>query len=211
MLELSEQVMPRSSVKIEARNAGIAACVVVLSFLALPSQAQQGPFAGLAGSWAGSGTIGMSNGTRERIRCRASYAVSGGGSSLQLSLRCASDSYRFELNSNVRYAAGDISGNWSEATRGVGGSLSGNASMSDIRARVEGPGFARRPPIGLAPRVEWRHHRSCDYTQPRRRGARPIWKKLTKTGIAADSYSITRPAGLAWRLAGLPPILALPK
>jgi hypothetical protein len=142
MLQLSEQVMPRSSVKIEARNAGIAACVVVFSFLALPSQAQQGPFAGLAGSWAGSGTIAMSNGTRERIRCRAVYAVSGGGSSLQLSLRCASDSYRFELNSNVRYAAGDISGNWSEATRGVGGSLSGIASLSDIRARVEGPGFA---------------------------------------------------------------------
>ena len=142
MLQLSEQVMPRSTVKIEARNAGIAASAVVLAFLASPSQAQQGPFVGLAGSWAGSGTIGMSNGTRERIRCRASYAVSGRGSSLQQSLRCASDSYRFELSSDVRYAAGDISGNWSEATRGIGGSLSGIASMSDIRARVEGPGFA---------------------------------------------------------------------
>jgi hypothetical protein len=134
--------MPMSAVKIAARNARKAACVVVLSFLALPSQAQQRPFAGLAGSWAGSGTIGMSNGTRERIRCRASYAVSVGGSSLQLSLRCASDSYRFELSSDVRYAAGDIYGNWREATRGVGGSLSGIASASDIRARVEGLGFA---------------------------------------------------------------------
>src|SRR5215217_4710332 len=122
--------MSRSAVKIAASNTGIAACVVVLSFLALPSQAQQRPFAGLAGSWAGSGTIGTSNGTRERIRCRASYAVSVGGSNLQLSLRCASDSYRFELNSDVRYAAGEISGNWSEVTRGIGGSLSGIASTS---------------------------------------------------------------------------------
>src|SRR4051812_14815039 len=122
--------MPRSAVKIAACNAGKAACVVVLSFLALPSQAEQRPFAGLAGSWAGSGTIGTSNGTRERIRCRASYAVNVGGSTLQLSLRCASDSYRFELNSDVRYAAGDISGNWSEATRGIAGSIYGTASTS---------------------------------------------------------------------------------
>ena len=60
--------MSRPPVKIGARKAGIAACAVALSLLASSSQAQTGPFAGLAGSWAGSGTIGMSNGTRERIR-----------------------------------------------------------------------------------------------------------------------------------------------
>jgi hypothetical protein len=134
--------MLNPSIKIGARKAGVAACAVALSLLAAPSQAQPGPFAGLAGSWAGSGTIAMSDGTRERIRCRASYAVDGGGSRLQQSLRCASDSYRFQLGSDVRYAGGGISGSWSEATRGVGGSLSGTARGSDIRARAEGPGFA---------------------------------------------------------------------
>ena len=84
----------------------------------------------------------MSDGTHERIRCRASYAVGGGGSSLQQSLRCASDSYQFQLSSDVRYAGGAISGSWSEATRGLGGSLSGIARGSDIQARAEGPGFA---------------------------------------------------------------------
>jgi hypothetical protein len=134
--------MSKSSIQICARTAGIAACAVALSLLASPSQAQPGPFAGLSGSWAGSGTIGMSDGTRARIRCRASYVVDGGGSSLQQSLRCASDSYQFQLSSDVRYAGGSISGSWSEATRGVGGSLSGIARGADIRARAEGPGFA---------------------------------------------------------------------
>jgi hypothetical protein len=134
--------MPGLPVENRARNAGVAACVLTLAFVASPSLAEPSPFTGLAGSWAGSGTIGMANGTRERIRCRASYAVGGGGSSLQQSLRCASDSYRFELNSNVRYSAGNVSGTWNETTRGISGTISGVAKTSEIRVRADGPGFA---------------------------------------------------------------------
>ena len=134
--------MSTRTIKLRARGAGVAACLLTLCFLASPSHAQSGPFAGMAGSWAGGGTIGLSNGDRERIRCRASYAVGGGGTSLRQSLRCASDSYNFDLGSDVRYSGGAISGSWSEATRGVGGDLSGTARGSDIRARADGPGFA---------------------------------------------------------------------
>jgi hypothetical protein len=118
------------------------ASAIALSLLAPQSHAQSGPFADLAGSWSGNGTIGMSNGERERIRCRASYAVGAGGDSLRQSLRCASDSYSFDLASNVTHSAGAIYGSWSEATRGVRGELSGTARGSDIRARADGPSFA---------------------------------------------------------------------
>jgi hypothetical protein len=128
------------------RGLARAACLIVgalaLSFLASPGRAQSGPFADLSGSWSGSGTIGMSNGERERIRCRASYAVGGGGRSLEQRLRCASDSYQFELTSEIRAAGGRIYGSWSEATRGIGGDLSGTVQGSEIRARADGPGFA---------------------------------------------------------------------
>ena len=63
--------------------------------------AQSPPFAGLAGSWAGSGSISLSDGSKERLRCKATYQVSDGERRLQQSLRCASDSYRFDLNSDV--------------------------------------------------------------------------------------------------------------
>src|ERR1700744_1237291 len=59
------------------------------------AQPAKGPFARLAGSWSGSGTIAASNGSRERIRCVATYAVGGGGHALAQNLRCASDSYKF--------------------------------------------------------------------------------------------------------------------
>ena len=51
------------------------------------------------------------------IRCRASYAVDGTGSSLTQRLTCASDSYRFVVVSEVIANGSSISGSWSETTR----------------------------------------------------------------------------------------------
>jgi hypothetical protein len=68
--------------------------------------------------------------------------VGDGGVALHQNLRCASDSYRFDLSSNVVYQGGAISGSWSETTRNVQGGLSGRASAGQIDARVDGPGFA---------------------------------------------------------------------
>src|SRR5476651_2231160 len=77
--------------------------------------AQSGPFAGLAGVWSGSGTVTLDDGSTERIRCRATYAVGGGGTGLNQSLTCASDSYRFNLSSNVVANGGSLSGTWRDA------------------------------------------------------------------------------------------------
>jgi hypothetical protein len=102
-------------------------------FLALAlGPAAADPFAGLAGSWSGGGTLTASDGTRERIRCRATYEVTEAGVGLQQRLRCASDSYRFEVESDVRYneGAGLISGTWRETTRDVGGRASGPAGRA---------------------------------------------------------------------------------
>src|SRR5436853_2655022 len=90
------------------------------------SYAQSGPFAGMAGVWAGGGTITLDDGSSERIRCRATYAVGAGGNGLNQSLTCASDSYRFNLSSNV-VARGDVlSGTWSETSRNVSGNVEGS-------------------------------------------------------------------------------------
>ena len=67
-----------------------------------------GPFDQLAGSWSGSGTIDLSNGTHEPIKCRASYDVLEEQSKLQLNIRCASDSYNFDLRGSATYSAGAI-------------------------------------------------------------------------------------------------------
>jgi hypothetical protein len=104
--------------------------------------AQSSPFAGFDGSWSGTGTVSLSDGTTERIRCKASYKVDGGGSGLQQTLRCASDSYKFDLSSNVTSQGNSISGTWSEASRNINGNLQGKAGGGQIDVFVEAAGFA---------------------------------------------------------------------
>src|SRR5574340_819257 len=100
--------------------------IAAAAFLAAVTAAYAaGPFTGLNGVWNGGGTIALQNGSRERIRCRATYAVGGDGTTLQQSLRCASDSYNFELRSDVRSEGEEIIGSWNEITRGVIGNLTG--------------------------------------------------------------------------------------
>jgi hypothetical protein len=101
-----------------------------------------GPFAALHGSWSGSGSIRKSNGGSERIRCRSAFEPSGGATSLSLRIRCASDSYNIDLTANVASQGGSFSGSWQEATRSVGGNISGQASGggSHVQAVASGPG-----------------------------------------------------------------------
>ena len=117
-----------------------AAALGILGLVALPVsvQASGSPFTAMSGSWSGSGVITMASGNKERLRCRAKYDVDSSGNTLDLTLRCASDSYNFEFQSNVAHSNGAVSGNWSENTRHVGGSLEGNARGNAIQVRVSG-------------------------------------------------------------------------
>jgi len=56
-------------------------------------------------------------------------------------LRCASDSYKFDLSSDVTSQGDRISGNWNEASRNIFGSLQGTAGSGKIDVHVEAPGF----------------------------------------------------------------------
>jgi hypothetical protein len=115
-----------------------AALAATLVFAAASAQAAQTPFSSLSGTWSGPGTITLNTGVKEQIRCRATYDVNGSATNLNLVLRCASASYKFELQSRVAYAGGTVSGSWNEATRGVGGTITGSANGTRINARVEG-------------------------------------------------------------------------
>ncbi len=121
------------------KTAGVGAALM-LSVSA--AHAQSGPFTGFNGAWSGNGTVALSDGTTERIRCKADYKVDSTGLALQQTLRCASDSYKFDLSSNVTSQGDRISGNWREASRNVFGDLQGTAGGGRIDVFVEASGFA---------------------------------------------------------------------
>ena len=119
--------------------AGVGAALM-LSVTASHAQAG-GPFAGFDGNWSGAGTVALSNGTTESIRCKADYKVNASGLGLKQNLHCASDSYKFDLSSDVTSQGDRISGNWSEASRNIFGNLQGTAGGGQIDVKVESAGF----------------------------------------------------------------------
>jgi hypothetical protein len=101
------------------------------------------PFVGVEGHWSGSGSIQTSDGGKEQIRCRASYDLLKQGKNLQLNIRCASDSFNFDLRGSASYAAGKITGSWSESTRNASGDISGTASDGKFQVIAKGAFSAR--------------------------------------------------------------------
>jgi len=128
-------------------QAGIFGCCLMISVLYVASptaMAESGPFAEFAGSWSGSGTLRPENGSPERIRCNATYRPGGKSQrEVDLQLRCASDSYNFDLSG--QFSADEqnqISGRWTERSRSTGGTAVGNAQGDRIQLHIESAGFA---------------------------------------------------------------------
>lgn len=118
-----------------------AAIAFVIAAAAIGSaQAAVGPFGALAGSWAGGGVLTRSDGGQERLQCRAQYEPAQ--NNLRLNIRCASPSYSINLESDVAYNGGAISGQWTETSRNANGTLSGQASGDRIEAQARSDLFS---------------------------------------------------------------------
>jgi len=126
--------------RIDGIRALLAIAVIAAATLSgSASHAQSGPFAGMAGTWRGGGVVTLDDGSTERIRCRATYAVAG--PRMDMSLTCASDAYRFNLEGNVVSEGGAISGNWSESSRNIVGSLQGRGGNGSFQVLASAAGF----------------------------------------------------------------------
>jgi hypothetical protein len=133
-----KQVIAVPYSKVGSMRAGWIFCVTVLIWLAASPLAAQPaqPFEGMAGSWTGTGTITLGTGDKERIRCRAQYTLENNGLHVVQDLRCASDSYKFEMVNELDYLNGNISGRWDERTRRTGGSITGRARLGPTNRRA---------------------------------------------------------------------------
>jgi hypothetical protein len=129
-----------------ARRLTFAAVAFFLAaFATSTGYGQSSAFAGMAGNWSGGGTVMLDDGSSERIRCRATYKVNG--SSMDMSLTCASDAYKFNLLAEVVAAGGQVTGKWSETSRNIGGSIQGNGANGSFQVTAQAAGFISN--IGL--------------------------------------------------------------
>lgn len=122
------------------RAAVLAAAGLIAAGLGAGSAFASGPFTGLQGSWQGSGVVTYASGTKERLACRVQY-TSADADRLTQALRCASDSYKFQINAAFVHKGGSVSGHWDELSMDIKGTISGKASSGLINGRLHGPGF----------------------------------------------------------------------
>jgi hypothetical protein len=129
----------RSRLAMRLSAAGIGGLALFCPLLGLAQP--EGPFSGFSGSWRGSGEVVGTNEQHERIVCRAKYLVSSSGDSLSQALVCASDSYRFDVYSDVVAVGPRVRGQWRETTRNVVGDLVGQVTNGHFEGNISGPGF----------------------------------------------------------------------
>lgn len=114
--------------------------VAMLSVLPV-SAGNAGPFSGMSGAWTGSGRITMSDGSSEPVKCKATYTAPETGTAIEQVLRCASDSYKFNVRSDIEADGDALSGNWIETTYGLEGTFAGKAVGQKIEGKVRGSGL----------------------------------------------------------------------
>ena len=119
-----------------------AVCVIVLSLSPLPGYGATRAIRRYVGDWSGGGTITLSSGSNEKIRCRANYDSQAAGNNLKLALRCASDSYNVDFRGTAINSGGNMTGNWFESTNQAAGQFFGSIKGNRIDARIEGQTFA---------------------------------------------------------------------
>jgi len=124
--------------------AGCLGVALMAYSVAPPALAASGPFAGFSGKWTGTGTLRPNNGAAERIRCNADYRQRGSSEhEVELQLRCASDSYNFDLSGEFTAdEKNQITGRWTERTRNVGGTAIGNAQGERLQIHTESSAFS---------------------------------------------------------------------
>jgi len=137
----SNSAQPAHTLAVIRRLIFAVAALFVATAFSFPGYAQSGPFAGMAGVWAGGGTVTLDDGSSERLRCRETSAVGAGGNGLNLSLVCASDSYKFDLRGDVISDRGALSGSWSESSRAVNGTLQGRGGNGNFQVVANAAGF----------------------------------------------------------------------
>ncbi len=143
MIDSFDATAPRASGLL--KRTGLAATLALVGVLGTAggnAAYAGGPFAGMDGSWAGSGTVSMDSGTKERMRCTAQYLVKDNDNNLQQHLNCSSPSYDFKVNTYVDHQGGSLSGYWEELLNNVRGSVAGSANGSRVKVVLKGSAFS---------------------------------------------------------------------
>ena len=99
------------------------------------------PIPGLTGYWSGSGSIALSNGKTERVKCHVIYKAEG-GNQIRQTMRCASADYNINSLAELTVNGSQVSGTWEEKTYAAKGAVSGRYGGDTFSLSVQGANFS---------------------------------------------------------------------
>ncbi|MBZ0218008.1 MAG: hypothetical protein K8F25_15735 [Fimbriimonadaceae bacterium] len=132
--------IPRQKILISLSQLLLIAMIVFLGVNQSESHAAT-PFDTLRGAWRGSGKMNLRSGSAERLVCTAYYT--GGGSRLDLLIRCAGETTKIEMLSNLTSSGSRLKGSWEERTFNAQGSIEGQITGDLITMAITGLGDIR--------------------------------------------------------------------
>ncbi len=122
--------------------AGISAAALVSAMgTGSPARAAT-PIEAMAGYWSGMGSVSLTSGKTERVKCAVTYKVSDGGAQIKQSMRCASQDYRIDSAADLRVHGGNVTGSWEERTYSATGQVSGKYAGSNFTLSIKGGSFS---------------------------------------------------------------------
>ena len=76
------------------------------------------------------------------MRCRAEYSEVKDGAALNQSIVCASESFKFDIQSYAEASGGAVQGYWRETSRDVSGHMTGRISEGQFVGEFSAPTFS---------------------------------------------------------------------
>lgn len=123
------------------RRLQLALVVVMVSISdaasAMPALVEQ-----LAGRWSGWGSVTLSGGQTESVKCVATYTASKDSDGLEQVLRCASASYRIDATTQLVFDGTAVTGFWNERANATNGRISGQATAAGFNLAIDGQTFS---------------------------------------------------------------------
>ena len=132
------------------RGRAAASVGVALLLVAAANGAAAGPIEDLSGYWTGAGTVLLTNGSTERVKCAVIYKVGGGGTQIKQTMRCASADYNINAAAELRVNGAQVSGNWEEKTYSATGDVAGRYTGSSFVLSIKGQNFTAGMNVGLS-------------------------------------------------------------
>ena len=131
-------------------TASASLALVFVMATAAANGAAAGPIEDLSGYWTGAGTVLLTNGSAERVKCAVIYKVGASGTQIKQTLRCASADYNINGAAELRVNGAQVSGNWEEKTYSATGDVTGRYTGSSFVLSIKGQNFTAGMNVGLS-------------------------------------------------------------